>query len=160
MDKEHISRDAFFAIYDFLDNDNGPRCLIDELDGFRYYFCSSSWIERATLDVFSNGVYLGEVDSNHRRHGIGVYVFNNGQVFWGEWSAGENDGRGHIWQVNYESEGIYAKGREKTNMYTRTPQGYKRGGNSNSSSSSSGGCCGLIVGGIIIFMILKFIGCV
>ena len=37
MDKEHISRDAFFAIYDFLDNDNGPRCLIDELDGFRYY---------------------------------------------------------------------------------------------------------------------------
>ena len=32
MDKEHISRDAFFAIYDFLDNDNGPRCLIDELD--------------------------------------------------------------------------------------------------------------------------------
>ena len=33
---------------------------------------------------------------------------------------------GHIWQVNYESEGIYAKGREKTNMYTRTPQGYKR----------------------------------
>lgn len=48
MDKEHISRDAFFAIYDFLDNDNGPRCLIDELDGFRYYFCSSSWIERAT----------------------------------------------------------------------------------------------------------------
>ena len=140
MDKEHISRDAFFAIYDFLDNDNGPRCLIDELDGFRYYFCSSSWIERATLDVFSNGVYLGEVDSNHRRHGIGVYVFNNGgiylgewsqgerdgrgfyysggQVFWGEWSAGEKDGRGHIWQVNYESEGIYAKGREKTNMYT------------------------------------------
>ena len=182
MDKEHISRDAFFAIYDFLDNDNGPRCLIDELDGFRYYFCSSSWIERATLDVFSNGVYLGEVDSNHRRHGIGVYVFNNGgiylgewsqgerdgrgfyysggQVFWGEWSAGEKDGRGHIWQVNYESEGIYAKGREKPNMYTRTPQGYKRGGNSNSSSSSSGGCCGLIVGGIIIFMILKFIGCI
>lgn len=81
MDKEHISRDAFFAIYDFLDNDNGPRCLIDELDGFRYYFCSSSWIERATLDVFSNGVYLGEVDSNHRRHGIGVYVFNNGGIY-------------------------------------------------------------------------------
>lgn len=94
MDKEHISRDAFFAIYDFLDNDNGPRCLIDELDGFRYYFCSSSWIERATLDVFSNGVYLGEVDSNHRRHGIGVYVFNNGGIYLGEWSQGERDGRG------------------------------------------------------------------
>ena len=74
MDKEHISRDAFFAIYDFLDNDNGPRCLIDELDGFRYYFCSSSWIERATLDVFSNGVYLGEVDSNPEDMGL-VYMF-------------------------------------------------------------------------------------
>lgn len=35
MDKEHISRNAF-AIYGFLDNNNGPRCLIINIEWKRY----------------------------------------------------------------------------------------------------------------------------
>lgn len=43
--------------------------------------------------VFENGRYVGEVKEG-ARHGFGVYYFNAGEVYGGEWRNDEMIGRG------------------------------------------------------------------
>ena len=155
MNKGDFSKLNFVIVEDFLENYDAPQCLQDELSGYSSYFKNYSWSENAVYESYSNGAYIGKI-VNGKRHGIGMYVFNDGNIYIGDWYDGKRegsgffyyysqdvvyfgewenslrDGKGHMWGPGYESEGIYSKGREVRNIYVRNSSGYH-------SNSSSGG---------------------
>lgn len=155
MNKGDFSKLNFVIVEDFLENNDAPLCLQDELSGYSSYFKNYSWSENAVYESYSNGAYIGKI-VNGKRHGIGMYVFNDGNIYIGDWYDGKRegsgffynysqdvvyfgewenslrDGKGHMWGPGYESEGIYSKGREVRNIYVRNSSGYH-------SNSSSGG---------------------
>ncbi len=155
MNKGDFSKLNFVIVEDFLENNDAPQCLQDELSGYSSYFKNYSWSENAVYESYTNGAYIGKI-VNGKRHGIGMYVFNDGNIYIGDWYDGKRegsgffyyysqdvvyfgewensliDGKGHMWGPGYESEGIYSKGREIRNKYERNSRGYY----SNSSSGS------------------------
>lgn len=167
MTKGDYSKQNFVIVEDFLEGNGAPRSLQGELSRYASYFKDYSWAENAVYENYSNGAYIGE-ERNGKRHGIGMYVFNSGDlyigewfdgnrdgygfyysysqnsVYYGEWCNGLREGKGHIWRPGYESEGIYSNGKEVRNMYVRNSSGY-HSNYSSGSSGGNGGWCGIIV---------------
>ena len=148
MEQEQFSKNYFWQLHDFISENKGPNCFIEELDEFRKYFTNTSWVQSAKFIRYTSGsVYLGEVNGSNQPHGPGMRVSSNGQIYigywkngefhgegfyyiapmiyWGEWENNLQNGKGHMWSANgTESEGHYQDGVEVSNMYRRTSSKY------------------------------------
>lgn len=93
MNKGDFSKLNFVIVEDFLENNDAPQCLQDELSGYSSYFKNYSWSENAVYESYSNGAYIGKI-VNGKRHGIGMYVFNDGNIYIGDWYDGKREGSG------------------------------------------------------------------
>lgn len=182
MEKSRFAFEKFVEFENFMEWGHAPKCLLEELAEFARYFKNDDWAEhKAVYESYSNGAYIGEM-KNGKRSGIGMYVFNDGDMYigdwnngdcdgygfyfyssqgglyWGEWKNDKREGKGHMWSRNYESEGFYSNDKEIRNMYVRNNGRYSTGKNTNTSSGSeSGGCLYYIILGIIILVILGLI---
>ena len=177
MDKGDFSKLNFVKVENFLEDNNAPQCLQEELYEYASYFKNYSWSEKATYESYSNGAYIG-MKKNGKRHGVGMYVFNDsdvyigdwvdgncegygfyyyysqGIVYWGQWKNDEREGKGHIWGPGYESEGMYSNGQEIKNMYVRNNGRYSQ---SSGGSSGNGGCLPFLFFVVIIFVLAQII---
>lgn len=177
MNIGYFSKSNFMKVESFLRNNNAPQCLLEELYGYASYFKDPSWSEKATYVSCTNGAYIGKI-KNGEFHGVGMYVYNNGDVYigdwvngnhdgygfyydyseclvyWGEWKNDKKKGHGHIWGPGYESEGMYANDEEMSNMYVRNGGNYSQ---KNTDDSSEGGCLFLFVLGVVIYILVELI---
>lgn len=167
MTKEEWAWDNFFKLVVYLNRNHAPECIQEELEGFALRFKKIGW---PSYQKYSNGAYAGQIRSGER-HGIGIYVwdsgdmyigeycngnkqgygfyyFPNGQIYWGQWENDNRHGHGHVWEPNYESEGTYVNDKEVNNMYVRSNGSFRR--NVSTDSSSSG--CGWLI--VLIFVIV------
>lgn len=178
MEKYRFAFEKFVEFENFLEWGHAPECLQEELADFARYFKNEDWVDsKAAYDKFSNGAYVGE-KKNGSRNGVGMYVYDNGDLYigewrngekdgygfyfyssqdglyWGQWENGERNGKGHMWSRNYESEGHYSNDKEINNMYVRNNNRYSSGSNK---SEGEGGCLYYIILGIIILVVLGLI---
>ena len=56
---------------------------------------------------YSNGVYVGELDGDGQRHGMGEYYWHSGSVYTGEYRNGDRHGRGTF---TYPNGDVYEGG--------------------------------------------------
>lgn len=55
---------------------------------------SANAVAEVRKQTFSNGYYIGEVNSKNERHGYGIYYFNSGQRYEGSWRNNDYNGYG------------------------------------------------------------------
>lgn len=174
MNKSEFSICNFVKVEDFLEHNNAPSCLLEELAEFAPYFKDFNWSRKATYESYSNGAYIGSI-YNGKRDGIGMYVFDNGdtyigewkddnrsgvgfyyydsyplQIYFGEWENGKKNGKGHVWSPKFESEGIYSNGVEVENIYSNPPKG-------GTSGNKEKGCLYYIIIAVVIIALFNII---
>ena len=67
-----------------------------------------------------SGYYIGEVNSDGKAHGYGVFYWNNGNRYEGEWANGHLTGKGtYYWACGDKYEGDFVNG-ERTGKGTMT----------------------------------------
>lgn len=161
-DKGQLSRDAFWRIKDTLDRSSHDGEAKEAINWYRQYFCNPEWIAAATLEEHSNGVYIGTTNGKGERSGIGVYIFNDSDIYLGHWACNTKNGEGFYYSGGGVSFGEWSNGKLEQNGYDNTNRDGARIATSTSSSSSSGkgGCISVIVVLVILFFALRFLGCI
>ncbi|MDR2563134.1 MAG: hypothetical protein LBC98_04245 [Prevotellaceae bacterium] len=66
----------------------------------------------AGVEYYNNGYYVGAFDFNGKRHGQGVYRWNDGVTYKGQWTSGERAGSGAYYFADGTTEtGNYVHGK-------------------------------------------------
>lgn len=162
-----------------LSSNNAPDWLQKEFrDYISYYMQNTTWLAKSKFQELTNGCYVGDTDTEGRRHGEGIYMFDDGDVYIGSYISGskhgdgfyydassnlmyyggwENDdkhGHGYVWGPGYESQGYYQNGKEIRNDYVRNGSGYHSNNTSISDEEGKGcGCLIMIVVAVLIWWI-------
>lgn len=163
----------------FMRNNHAPEWLQEELNTYiKYSFSNQDWLSKAVFQQLSNGYFVGELSIEGDRNGTGIYVWNSGDIYIGDYYHGkkhgdgfyydassnltyyggwENDdkhGHGYVWGPGYESQGYYQNGKEIRNDYVRNESGYHSNNTSISDEEGKGcGCLIMIVIAVLIWWI-------
>ena len=71
-------------------------------------YCEITKITNVIYCKFSNGIYLGEMKAFYR-HGKGVYEWNSGKIYEGEWKNSLMDGEGIMTENGNVTKGTWKK---------------------------------------------------
>lgn len=131
MNKFDFSKLNFVTLEDFLEYNDAPQYLLDNLSSYERYFKNYDWVDSVEYIRLSDAAYIGQT-YNGVFSGIGMYVFDEGSIYVGEWKNGnfdgfgfyyycsngvvyygewENDqkhGKGFLWGPNHRAERIYS----------------------------------------------------
>lgn len=156
MNREQLSRDSYFKIKDTLSRRSRSADAKDAINSYSKYFCNSGWIANAKFQEYSNGCYLGGTDNNGQRSDLGLYVFNDGDIYLGHWCSNVKDGEGFYYSNGDVTFGEWDRGKIIQNRYDDS------GGRQmhSSSSSSKSNWITTVVVIIVVIVILRFIGCI
>lgn len=155
-DPEGLYMEELKAYSDFFSN-KGARCI------------------QNALQTSQGNIFIGELDKNNHRDGIGLLIFRNGDLFlgdfregqfhgegfylsndnyllyWGEWEHGSQQGKGTVIGVHYKSEGYYKDGKEVKNLYVKD----KGHVSTNSNTEKKIGCWGYVLLFLLFVLFMK-----
>lgn len=81
MDKYNVVRINVNKLQHLMRSNNAPQWLQDELNSYiKYSFFDPEWLAKASFQKLSNGYYVGELSSDGKRNGTGIYVWNEGDI--------------------------------------------------------------------------------
>lgn len=187
MNKYDIVRINTNKLLQLVKNNNAPDWFQEELmDVISYYMQNIEWLDNAQLQNYSNDCFVGDIDSDNKRHGEGIYVYDDGDIYigsfvqgqmhgngfyyhsqsnliyYGEWEYSKKHGHGFVWGPGYESQGFYQNGKEIRNDYVKDGSGYHPRVPSNDdcgeNSNCFSGCIGFVVIIAIIFGVIRYCG--
>ena len=91
-----------------LSSNNAPDWLQKEFrDYISYYMQNTTWLARSKFQELTNGCYVGDTDTEGRRHGEGIYMFDDGDVYIGSYISGSKHGDGFYYDAS--SNTLYKK---------------------------------------------------
>lgn len=156
MNREQLSRNAYFKIKDVLGRSSRSDNAREAIDWYCSYFCNTEWIANAALREYSNGNYLGEINNQGQRSGMGLYLFNDGDIYLGHWTCNMKNGEGFYYSGGDVTFGDWNDGKIERNSYDNSRKSYT----SSSSSSSKSSWISTVIVIIILFFVLRFLGCI
>lgn len=71
-----------------------PKWMQDELEDVIAKLKEAFEYGELTYQLFSNGAYIGFVSEDNKREGIGMYMWEDGNIYVGEWEDNNLDGMG------------------------------------------------------------------
>lgn len=159
------------------DSEEDPNNLyLEELNTYTKFFSNEGVRCILNAQQTSQGnIFMGELDNNNHRNGIGLLIFRNGDLYigdfhegqfqgegfylfddknllyWGEWKHGTQHGKGTVIGVHYKSEGYYKNGKEVKNLYVKNDGRVS----TNSDVERKTGCWGYVLIFIILVLLMK-----
>jgi len=186
MDKYQVAQETYKRLIKRVSSISNEYAYSKNLviDNANFYLTpKKNWLNKAKYKEYSYGRFVGELDSEGNRQGMGVMLWNNGDIYLGEWFLDKmwddeegiklqnhdnglyiggflnNELNGHVY-VHYPPgyceyyEAVFKGGKVSNMKRERYADGVVR----NSNTESGGGWCGCLIVIIIIMVIISTIG--
>lgn len=68
-------------------------------------------------EYFDGSLYYGELNPNGKRNGMGIYIYNNGDVYFGSWKDNTLVDGNYLFRNGESYEGVVKNGKQGNGRY-------------------------------------------